>query len=157
MLRGPTNCGKTFLLKPVCSLFPNVFMNPASSTFDWMGVKKSNSLSLNDLRWALRGIQGVNINWQVFLNFSEGQTVSLPTPMNTKSSSIKVIKLMPIFPTTIGEVRCWEKTFSEAQTPCHIGGNFMMEQWWKSVRFSYRISQKEKKTFQIIKSAFQNL
>lgn len=33
MLYGPVDCGKTFLFDPVCSLFPNVFMNPASWTF----------------------------------------------------------------------------------------------------------------------------
>ena len=30
---GPADCGKTFLLKPVCKILPNVFLNPASSTF----------------------------------------------------------------------------------------------------------------------------
>ena len=63
MLHGPADCGKTFLLKPGCSLFPNVFMNPASSTFGWMGVEKSNLIFLNDLRWAPRGIQRGNIDW----------------------------------------------------------------------------------------------
>ena len=90
MLHGPADCGKTFLLKPVCSLFPNVFMNPASSSFAWMGVEKSNLIFLNDLRWALRGIQDGNIDWQVFLNLLEGHTVSLPAPMNTNFFHIKV-------------------------------------------------------------------
>ena len=109
MLHGPADCGKTFLLKPVCSLFPNVFMNPASSSFGWMGVEKSNLIFLNDLRWALRGIQDGNIDWQVFLNLLEGHTVSLPAPMNTNFFHIKVTKLMPIFAKSIDEVRYWEK------------------------------------------------
>ena len=113
MLHGPADCGKTFLLKPVCSLFPNVFMNPASSSFGWMDIKKSNLIFLNDLRWALRGIQDGNIDWQVFLNLLEGHTVSLPAPMNTNSFYIKVTKLMPIFAKSIDEVRYWEKIVSE--------------------------------------------
>ena len=113
MLHGPADCGKTFLLKPVCSLFPNVFMNPASSSFGWMGVEKSNLIFLNDLRWALLGIQDGNIDWQVFLNLLEGHTVSLPAPMNTNSFHIKVTKLMPIFAKSIDEVRYWEKIVSE--------------------------------------------
>ena len=113
MLHGPADCGKTFLLKPVCSLFPNVFMNPASSSFGWMGVEKSNLIFLNDLRWALRGIQDGNIDWQVFLNLLEGHTVSLPAPMNTNFFHIKVTKLMPIFAKSIDEVRYWEKIVSE--------------------------------------------
>ena len=112
MLHGPADCGKTFLLKPVCSLFPNVFMNPANSSFGWMGVEKSNLIFLNDLRWALRGIQDGNIDWQVFLNLL-GHTVSLPAPMNTNFFHIKVTKLMPIFAKSIDEVRYWEKIVSE--------------------------------------------
>ena len=57
MLHGPTDCGNTFLLKSICSLFPNVFMNPASSTFGWMSVGKSNLVFLNDLQWTRNGIQ----------------------------------------------------------------------------------------------------
>ena len=72
MLHGPADCGKLCLLKPVCNLFPNVFMDPTSSTFVWMGVEKSNLIFLNDLRWAPRGIQGENIDWQVFLNLLKG-------------------------------------------------------------------------------------
>ena len=72
MLHGPADCGKLCLLKPVCNLFPNVFIDPTSSTFVWMGIEKSNLLFLNDLRWAPRGIQGRNIDWQVFLNLLKG-------------------------------------------------------------------------------------
>ena len=128
MLHGPVDRGKLFLLKPVCSLFPNVFMNPASSTFGWMGAEKRNLIFLNDLRWAPRVIQGRNIDWQVFLNLLKGQTMSLPALMKRKSSYIKVTKLMPIFATSIVEVPYWEKTVSEVQTPRHIGENFMMAQ-----------------------------
>ena len=39
LLYGPADCGKTFLLKPVCKILPNVFLNPGSSTFGWMGVE----------------------------------------------------------------------------------------------------------------------
>ena len=126
MLHDPADCGKIFLHKPVCSLFPNVFMNPASSRFGWMGVEKSNLIFLNDLRWAPRDSQGGNIDWQFFQNLLEGQTVLLPTPMYTNSSHIRVTKLMPIFATSIDEIRYWGKTFSEAQMPRHIGENAMM-------------------------------
>ena len=41
LLVGPSNCAKTFLLKPIIELVPNVFSNLSGSTFGWMGVKKS--------------------------------------------------------------------------------------------------------------------
>ena len=50
-----------------------------------MGAKKSNLIPLSDLRWASRGIQGGNIDWEVFLNILEDQTVSLQAPINTNS------------------------------------------------------------------------
>ena len=128
MSHGPADPGKTFLLKPVCSSFPNMFRNPASSTFDWMDIEKSNLISLNDLRLTPRGIQEGDVHWKVFLNLFEGQIVSLPAAMNTKSFHIKVTKLLPIFATSIDEVRYWEKTVSEAQTPRHTGENLMMAQ-----------------------------
>ena len=145
------NVEKHFSLNQ-CVVFSQ--MNPASSTFGWMGVEKSKLIFLNDLRWALRGIQGGNIDWQVFLNLLEGQTVSLPAPMNTNFSHIKLTKLMPIFATSIDEVQYWEKTVSETQTPRHIGENFMMAQRWNNFRFSYKILQEEKRDIPDCKVCF---
>ena len=80
---GPADCGKTFLLKPVCKILPNVFLNPASSTFGWMGVENSNLIFLNELRWKPPGSNHCNIEWQDLLNMLEGLLVTLPAPMNS--------------------------------------------------------------------------
>ena len=74
--------------------------------------------------------------------------------MNTNSSHIKVTKLMPMFATSIDEVRCWEKTLSEAQTPRHIGENLMIAHRWDSFQFSYRISQEAKRDIRDCKVCF---
>ena len=71
--------------------------------------------------------------------------MSLPAPLNTNSSHIKVTKLMPIFATSIDKVRYWEKTVSEAQTPRHAGENVMMVQRWNSFQFSCKTLQEEKR------------
>ena len=116
---------KNIFLKPISTLFPNVFMNPASSTLEHLAgwaLKKSILIFLNDFRWTQRGIQGEKVNWKVFLNLFEGQNVSLPAPKNTNSSHIKVTNRIPIFATSIEEIRYWEKTVSEAQIPRHTGG-----------------------------------
>ena len=50
LLHGPGDCGKTFLVSPICDILPNVFMNPASSVYAWMGAEKSSLIYLNDFR-----------------------------------------------------------------------------------------------------------
>ena len=143
MLVGPANCGKTFLFKPVLKLLPNVFMNPASSTFGWMGVEKANLILLNDLRWKPRGIQGGNIDWCDFLNLLEGMEVSLPAPMNTHCAHLKVIKQMPILATSIAPVTYWITDVSEPQTSRHHEENFMMSERWNTFKFTYQFTRAE--------------
>ena len=49
MLTGPTNCGKSFLLNPLKDIF-NAFVNPANSTFAWVGAETAETVYLNDFR-----------------------------------------------------------------------------------------------------------
>ena len=150
---------KNIFLKPVSTLFPNVLMNPASSTLEHLAgwaLKKSILIFLNDFRWTQRGIQGEKVNRKVFLNLLEGQNVSLPAPKNTNSSRIKVTKLMPIFAISIEEIRYWEKTVSEAQIHV-ILEVLMMEQWWNSFQFSCRIPKEEKRDIPDCKACFPKL
>ena len=46
-LKGPSNCGKTFLLNSLTSIY-NTFCNPASTTFAWVGAEEAEVLFLND-------------------------------------------------------------------------------------------------------------
>ena len=144
LLVGPASCAKTFLLKPVVDLFPNVFMNPASSTFGWMGIEKANLVLLNDIRWKPRGIQGGNIEWGDFLNLLEGLHVSLPAPMNTHCSHLKVNKCMPILATSIAPITYWVKDVSEPQTERHHEENLMMSERWNTFTFTHQIKKADK-------------
>ena len=47
MIAGVENCGKTFLLKPLNTIF-NTFSNPASARFAWVGAEKAEGIFLND-------------------------------------------------------------------------------------------------------------
>ena len=49
MLTVPTNCGKSFLLNPLKDIF-NAFVNPANSTFAWVGAETAETVYLNDFR-----------------------------------------------------------------------------------------------------------
>ena len=140
LLHGPADCGNTFLLKPICDILPNVIMDPANSTFGWMGMEKSNLIFLNDLPWAPT-YKGGNIDWGDFLNFLEGMDVTLPAPMNTCSPHLPVSKTMPIFATSIERNRR-----SEPQTERHHVENRMMEPRWKTFKFNQinQIAEEEK-------------
>ena len=72
--KGPTNCGKTFLLNPLNVVY-DTFSNPATSTFAWVGAEKKEVIFLNDFRWTAQIIP-----WQDLLLLLEGQLVHLPAP-----------------------------------------------------------------------------
>ena len=67
MLTGPANCGKTFLLKPLNSIYHN-FKNPATGTFAWVGVENAECIFLNDFRW------------HDLLLLLEGEPIHFPVP-----------------------------------------------------------------------------
>ena len=49
ILTGPANCGKTFLLKPVKSIFSDyIFKNPANDKYAWVVADKASAFLLND-------------------------------------------------------------------------------------------------------------
>ena len=83
LLYGPADCDKTFLLKAVCKILPNIFLNPASSTFGWMGVENSNLIFLNNLRQKCPGSKHGNTEWQDLLNMLDWLPITLPAPMNS--------------------------------------------------------------------------
>ena len=94
MLTGPANCGKTFLLNPLTTIY-DTFSNPATGTFAWVGVDKAECIFLNDFRWSPQLIP-----WHDFLLLLEGQTVHLPAPKTHFSKDITVKSDTPIFCTT---------------------------------------------------------
>ena len=107
---------KHFLLKLVCKILPNNFLNPASSTFGWMGVENSNLIFLNNLRQKCPGSKHGNNEWQDLLNMLEWLPITLPAPMKSCSKHIELSKTMPIFATSIDKVRYWVNDEKGPQT-----------------------------------------
>ena len=143
---GPAGCGKTFLLKPLFTMIPNVFASPAGCTFGWMGAENANLLLLNDLRWKPRGpLTGGNIDWGDFLNLLEGMQVTLPAAMNVQDTHVVIKKKIPILATSINDVTYWVKDVSEPQTKRHEDENDMMSERWKSFTVRDRINKEERK------------
>ena len=50
MITGPTNCGKSFILQPLTKIY-QIFSNPATTTYAWIGAAEAEVIHLNDFRW----------------------------------------------------------------------------------------------------------
>ena len=73
---GPANCGKTFLLKPLHTLF-KTFCSPANDGFAWAACAQADVIFLNNFRWHRELIP-----WEDMLLLREGEPVHFPTPKN---------------------------------------------------------------------------
>lgn len=93
MIVGPANCGKTFLLNPLATIF-HTFCNPASGSFAWVGVQDEECIFLNDFRWSPSVIP-----WHDLLLMLEGHIVHLPAPKTHFAKDITFEKDTPIFAT----------------------------------------------------------
>ena len=93
LIKGPANTGKTFLLNPLNIMYKS-FINPATSTFAWVGAEKAEVVFLNDFRWNTQIIQ-----WHDLLLMLEGQPVHLPAPKSHFSTYLE-FNDTPIFCTT---------------------------------------------------------
>ena len=72
LLNGPANCGRTFILNPLNSIF-HTFSKPATTRFAWVGAQDCEVIFLSDFRWSEKIIP-----WHDLLLLLEGQTVHLP-------------------------------------------------------------------------------
>ena len=97
-LKGPANCGKTFLLNPLNRIY-NTFSNPATTTFAWVGAEDADVIFLNDFRWSKQIIP-----WHDLLLMLEGQLVHLPAPKSHYSKDAALSSDVPIFCTAKEEI-----------------------------------------------------
>ena len=93
----------------------NVFSNPSSARYAFVGVEKCEIMMLNDLRWTPK-----MISWSELLNLLEVQTVHLAAPKTHFSQDIELSVDMPVFATSIEMIKFVGKS-------SHISGeNAMM-------------------------------
>ena len=127
MITGPANCGKTFLLNPLCKIY-EAFTNPATGTFAWVGAELAEVIFLNDFRWNPKVLP-----WHDMLLLLEGQTVHLPAPKTHYACDIVFDKDTPIFCTGKQQlVYISGGSVDERETE-------MMSVRWKMYSFSYQI------------------
>ena len=94
MIVGPANCGKTFILQPLCVMY-KCFVNPASTTFAWVGAETADVIFLNDFRWSKQIIPCHDL-----LQMLEGQPVHLSAPKTHHAKDLVLDKDTPIFCTS---------------------------------------------------------
>ena len=78
MIYGPSNCAKTFMLRPLTSIFQDrLFDNPANDKYAWVGADEAEVILLQDFRFSKEVLA-----WKDLLLLLEGETVKLPAPKN---------------------------------------------------------------------------
>jgi hypothetical protein len=50
LITGPANCGKSFLINPLSQIY-RCFVNPATTSYAWLGAEDAEVILLNDFRW----------------------------------------------------------------------------------------------------------
>ena len=95
---GPSNCGKSFLFRPLKKIF-DTFVNPASNTFSLVKAVSSEVVFLNDFRWSEKILP-----WHDFLNLLEGESIHVSSPKTHYTEDLLWTKTQPIFCTGISEI-----------------------------------------------------
>lgn len=145
ILVGPSNCAKTFLLKPLKNLY-KCFITPTKGTFNWVGAEKSECVFLNDFRWSDRVIP-----WSDLLNLLEGEPIQVPVPKTHFAENPMWTRDTPIFATSKSKLRKYEcGVVDEIETE-------MMDSRWKYFIFRHRIEKKDAVSMKPCKKCFADL
>ena len=131
---GPTNCGKTFLLKPLELIFAT-FLNSAADKYAWVGADKAEIILLNDFRWSKELIE-----WKSFLLLLEGDVVKLPAPKNHFSTDVCISNDIPVFATSKSTIKYRGSYNAQDQAE-----DAMMASRWKVFSFFHSIPENEQK------------
>ncbi|CAB3996967.1 hypothetical protein DSY43_02735 [Paramuricea clavata] len=134
MIIGPANCGKTFMFKPLSSIY-NVFSKPANDKYAWVGADSAEVIVLQDFRWSHEMIP-----WSDLLLLLEGETVKLPAPKNQFFSDVVIEKDTPIFATSKSRIAYAGKFHSSDERETE-----MMAIRWKVIEFKHQIPESEQK------------
>ena len=134
IIKGPANCGKTFLLDPLNTVF-RTFSNPATTSFAWVGAEMAEVIFLNDFRWSPQVLP-----WHDMLLMLEGQKVHLPAPKTHFFKDLVFEGDTPIFATGKHEIVFIRNgMLDERETE-------MMSVRWRVFSFSSQIPREEQRS-----------
>jgi len=147
ILVGPANCAKTFMLKPLKTIFgDSVFENPAHDKFAWVGANHAKVFLLNDFRWSKEIIP-----WHDMLLLLEGETVKLPAPKNLYTEDIKIDSDVAIFATSKREI-----VFKGSYNASDDRETEMMAARWNVFKLMHQFSPDEQKIIPPCPKCFSN-
>ena len=101
---------------------------------------------LNDFRWIPQ-----TIPWSDLLLLLEGQPVRFLTPKNHRAIDVLFKKLVPIFATSISEIKNLEAYNKECESE-----NEMMSVWWNVFKMSCQIPAEDVKDLVPCPRCFSN-
>ena len=134
MIIGSANCGKTFMLSPLQTLF-KTFSNPANDKYAWIGVDEAGCIFLNDFRWSNEVIA-----WKDFLPLLEGQEVHLPSPKNQYARDLSIKHDAPIFATGKERIRYVGKYMAHDEHETE-----MMKVRWNYFSIHHQIAERDQR------------
>ena len=126
ILVGNSNCGITFLLKP---LIYQCFTSPTIGTFNWVGTEKSECVILNDFRWSDKIMPSADL-----LNLLESEPVQIPVVKTHYAENPYGTKDTPIFVTWKSQIRKYERGEIDAVE------TEMMESRWNVFVFRHQFT-----------------
>ena len=149
ILVGRSNCGKTFLLKPLREIFKErLFEKPANDKYGWLGVEDAQVICLQDFRYSKD-----LICWSDFLLLLEGESVKLPAPKNQCTEDIKIPASndIPIFATGPSKIHV---SYLRADATVE---NEMMDSRWRVFTLTHVFAQSEQREIPTCKRCFAEL
>ena len=111
------------------------FVNPATSTFAWVGAEQAELLFLNKFRESPQVIP-----WHDLLLLLEGEPVHLPAPKTHYAQDILLTSDTPIFATSSSELQ-----FIKYGVLCDTETEIMKVRW-KAFKFHHRISESQQRS-----------
>lgn len=136
ILVGPANCAKTFMFKPIKSIFRDkLFENPSNDKFGWLGADKASVILLQDFRW-----KKDSIAWKDMLLLLEGETVKLPAPKNLYEGDVVIDKDVAIFATSKAPI-----TYIGPYNTTNRDEDAMLMVCWNIINFKHQFTEEEKK------------
>ena len=129
MIIGRSNCAKTFLIKPLMSIYKGkVFENPARDKYGWVGAQSASVIVLQAFRYSKELIA-----WSDMLLLLEGETVKLPSPKNHFVADIVIHSGndVPIFATAPSKIEYSRYSVDFAKE------TEMMDSRWKVFEFTH--------------------
>ena len=133
LLIGPTNCGKSFLLDPLESIFDS-FVSPAKGTYAWLGLDQKELAYLNEFRW-----KPEQIAWSDLLLLLEGATVHLSRPKNNYATDMCISRenKLPIFATSKSRIEYLKFNVRDDRE------SDMMDSRWRMFHFHHSMSKED--------------